>query len=362
MTDFRSRLPRRLALRLLALSCLSLALGACGGGPQCVVDTHCRIDQRCVDRRCVPLGPLDAGLVDGSADGAPTDGSPGDTGPRDSGPIDSGPTPTGQVLALSDQVNFGAGPVARTVVTAAFQEVPADSPCTQRTIGGCILTECPDTTPPVMDGGTGDAGTDAGTPMDAGSDAGPPPPIANAGVIVVVAGGPTATLAPAADGTYPPFSAASVLWADGSASVNFRAFGTTPGVPRFMQALPAPTSVQLDTPDLSSGTATLMRLSGVDVGWTGTTNGVVAVNLNQTAPVPSTASTNLRCDFDGATAGGMLPAIALQSFEPGSATLSVFSLSQGTAGGTDPWVVTLVAMASGALPTGLAAIAPVTLE
>jgi hypothetical protein len=179
---------------------------------------------------------------------------------------------------------------------------------------------------------------------------------------VVTAGGPTATLSPAADGTYSPFSAASLLWPDGSATVNFQAFGTTPGVPGFMTAVPAPTSVQLDTPDFSTGTATLTILSGVDLTWTGTTAGVVSVSLSQSAPAPSTASTSLRCDFDGASNSGSMSPIALQAFEAGSATLSVFSLSEATADGTAPWVITLSAMASGALPTGLAATAPVTLE
>ncbi|NOY90873.1 MAG: hypothetical protein GXP55_06635, partial [Deltaproteobacteria bacterium] len=283
MTDLPLRPHPRLALRLLALTGLAAVLGACGGGPQCVVDTHCKIDERCVERRCVAIGPQDAGVdgsLDGSLDAGPRD-SGADTGPRDSGSLDAGPPPTGQVMAFSDQADVGAGPVPRTLVTAAFSQSPAGD-CTTRTVGGCTLTQCPDTSPPVMDGGV-----DAGPAPDAGSvdsgpvDAGPPPVAPNAGVIVVTAGGPTATLPPAADGSYAPFTAASLLWPDGSATVNFQAFGTSPGVPGFMQSVPAPTSVTLTSPDLSTGTTTVTRLAGVDLAWTGTTAGVITVLIGQ---------------------------------------------------------------------------------
>jgi hypothetical protein len=223
-----------------------------------------------------------------------------------------------------------------------------------------------------MDGGVGDAALDSGAAdagaADAGAvdsgtvDAGPPEAAPNAGVIVVAAGGPTATLPPVADGSYAPFTAASLLWADSSATVSFQAFGATPGVPAFMQDVPAPASVVLTAPDLSTGTATLTRLSGVDVAWTGSTAGVVSVLLSQAAPAPSTATVSLRCDLDPTSGAGNVPAIALTAFGRGDASLSVASVSAASTSGTEPWVVEVAAAAMSSLPSGRVASVTVTLD
>jgi len=213
-----------------------------------------------------------------------------------------------------------------------------------------------------MDGGVDSGAADSGMSDSGMSDSGPPEAAPNAGVIVVAAGGPTATLPPAADGTYAPFPASTLLWADGSATVNFQAFGATPGVPAFSQDVPAPTTVILTAPDLSTGTTGITRLSGLDVAWTGSTAGVVSVLISQAEAAPSTASLSLRCDLDAALGAGNVPAIALTDFRPGSASFSVASVSQASPSGTEPWVVNVAAAAMSSLADGRVVSVSVTLE
>lgn len=307
---------------------------------------------------------MDAG-TDADAGDSAVDSGTLDTG-VDSGTLDTGPALVGHVLALSDQINVGAGPSPRSIVTASFGPEVTDI-CTHRTVGGCALVECPDTTPPVTDGGV-DAGADAGVGpaadagADAGVDAGPPPPAANAGRLTVNGGIAPATLAPSADGTYPAFISAMLLWASGDSTVDFAALGSDTGIPAFDQSVPAPSTVSLTAPDSTLAPITVTRFSGMDLAWTGSTNGVVAAMLTQRAPAPSTATVSLRCDFDGATASGNLPGIALTSFEVGPATLSLMSSSSATVSGTDPWSVDVTAIATGALADGTAANVAVTLE
>jgi len=358
------------ALRVFGAFASLLALGACGGGPQCVVDTHCKLDERCVERRCVPLGLADAG-VDAAADAgdAAVDSATRDSSVRDSGMPDTGPALVGQIVALSDQVNLGAGPAPRTVATATFGPEVTDD-CVHRTLGGCALIECPDTTPPVMDGGM-DAAVDSGAvdsgavdaAVDSGAvDAGPPPAAPNAGIIVISVTPAVVTLPPGADGIYAPALTSTLLWADGSATVNFNALGSATGIGMFNQSVPAPSTVTLSSPDATVDPVRLTRLSGTDIAWTGTTNGAVVVTLNQAAAAPSTATVSLRCDFDGAVNSGNIPAIALQAFDAGPASFSMISSSSAPISGLDPWQVEIIALASGALADGRAAQLSVILE
>lgn len=329
----------------------------CSNGPQCVVDTHCDIGERCEDGRCVELGGADAGddtgPADAGMDGAVDSGM--DSAPVDSS-VDTGPAldRVGVVVAESDQVDIGTGTAVPQYSVAAFFSESEPSACADVTEGACKVTVCPDETPPVMDGGVGDGGMgdggmgdggvgDAG--MDAGDaammDAEPPPPAPNAGPINVNGGVLPVTLTVQPDGTYLPASAALMLWSDGMTTMQFMAAGAD--VPAFNVVQTSTQPVSITAPDLGAVPLLVTRSADMPLTWSGPSPGNVVVRLRWRDMAPSTANTTIECSFPVADGSGSIPAAALGMLPAGSVgTFQVTVENPLTVDGTAPWDVTVL--------------------
>lgn len=327
----------------------------CSNGPQCVVDTHCDIGQRCEDRHCVGLGGTDAGGDSAPPDDAGMDAADSavDSAVMDSA-VDTGPDldRVGFVVAESDQVDIGTGTAVPQYAVSAFFSESEPSVCVVTTEGACKITACPDETPPMMDGGVGDGGTDAAMDaavgdggMDGGDaammDAEPPPPLPNAGAINVNGGVLPITLAVQADGTYMPASAALQLWSDGMTTMQFMAIGDE--VPNFNVVQTSTQSVSITAPDLGAVPLLVTRSADMPLTWSGPSPGNVVVRLVWRDVAPSTANTTVECSFPVADGSGSIPTAALTMLPASSVgTFQVTVENPLSVEGTEPWDITVM--------------------
>ncbi len=319
-------------VHLLLLGLQALHLFGCGGGKQCAVDTDCQLGERCTaDHKCVPRGGDAGGGMEDAGEGIDASTDAGvDAGGMDGGP---GIVGVGSVVAVSEVFGDSGSesPSHDLSVSFALDDGMPDG-CLRRDMGACDVTDCPDTTPVMPDGGA----ADAGGPSDAGAARLP-----TAGNITVT-GLEMVTLMADAAGAYSSVSGATLLWDSASPNVRMQAVGAD--VPAFDASLEGAAQVSVTGPALSG---LVDRGTDLEFSWMGTSPGEVVVRI--TARGVGTAYTSVECRFDPATGSGTVPAAALASFGAGATGSIVVSTENATVVEEGGWAVTLVTRAGARL-------------
>jgi hypothetical protein len=190
---------------------------------------------------------------------------------------------------------------------ARYSECPA-----QRTIGACSVGQC-------------SFAISASAPT--------------AGEIVISGGSTEIAMSPDAGGSYALSDVPGTLFTGGE-SLTFVASGGE--VPGFSGTIVAPTPLELaepQLPDSPTTAVTLVRGAPLTVAWTGTSSGVMRVQL---ARQPRDVATTVTCRFDVAAGTGTVPADLIAQLPTGTGAIvfSQLSASDVTAG---EWTVSIEA-------------------
>jgi hypothetical protein len=195
--------------------------------------------------------------------------------------------PSGRIVAHS-------GPPSST--SASF----AASGCTASTVSSCLFLDCP--------------------PSDMASATQLP----NAGTIRVTTSLVDVVLTPLVDGSYPTKTSPSLLWPSAGAPVMVS--GSGGDLAAFSQTLDGPSAVTIVDPLFASGIS-LSRSADFNIAWTGTTTGLVTVDL-------TAGNQQLECAYLVSGGSGIVPAKALSMLSAGSGMLDIVVADSQAADGT----------------------------
>jgi hypothetical protein len=179
---------------------------------------------------------------------------------------------------------------------------PTPAGCTPSLIGPCTTLSC---VVEAADGGTTGAVT-----------------LASGGNVMIDGGATALTLAPMANGFYPPLSSTTQALFSGGETLHFTNTGSL--APATTIALTAPTQPTITMPTPAS-TYTISRAADFPIAWTGGNGGTVDVSImtNVSSTAPGTPYGSISCSFPVATGSGAIPAAALAVLPTGSSTLRV---------------------------------------